>query len=394
MNDVKISCRLNHARQKNNSALFDFANGKMAENVIRFHKSLPGYAPTPLVRLSSLAARLGIADLLVKDESQRFDLNAFKILGAGYAMARTLGDRLNLREDELIFDALAAGQSEFQQTTFVTATDGNHGRAVAWIAEKLGCKAVVYLPKNSSPARLNAVKQLGASAAILEGNYDDTVLYARRMAKEKGWILLQDTSWPGYTQVPTHIMQGYVTLVTEFLFQAPEIWPTHVFLQAGVGSLAAGVLARLHAVPQKNKPEVIVVEPDGAPCLYQSMASHGGDPCRIRGDLPTIMAGLACGEPSHLGLNILKSGAAAFIKCSDSVARKGMKIFANPLPKDRAVVSGESGAVTLGLVYELLSNPRFAYLKADLGITEDAKILLFSTEGNTDPDQYHEILWS
>jgi len=389
-----ISCRLNDITENHDPSVFDFANDKIAGTVIEFHKSLPGYAPTPLVSLSVLADRLGIARLLVKDENRRFDLNAFKVLGASYAMAKVLGHTLNLDDNELMFDKILSRQSEFKNMTFVTATDGNHGRAVAWISEKLGCKAIVYLPKNSSPTRLKAIHQLGATAAITDYNYDDTVNHAKKMAEQNHWTLLQDTSWEGYEQVPTHIMQGYFTLVTEFLSQAPDIWPTHVFVQAGVGSLAAGVLARLCALAHKDRPKFIVVEPEGAPCLYKSMELCGGKPFRVQGDLPTIMAGLACGEPSLLGLNILRSGASAFIQCSDHVARRGMKILGNALPGDPSIVSGESGAVTLGLVYELIANNRFSHLKNKLEITKDAKILLFSTEGDTDPDAYYDIVWS
>ena len=394
MNDLNISCQLNDIQQKYDSSLFNFANDKIAANVIQFHKSLPNYKPTPLVRLSSLANKLGIAELLIKDESQRFDLNAFKVLGASYAIAKVLGDKLNLGDDELIFDKILSGQSKFQNITFVTATDGNHGRAVAWVSEKFGCKAVVYLPKNSSIARLNAIKQFGAEASVTNYNYDDTVIYAKKMAQENGWILLQDTSWAGYEKVPTHIMQGYFTLLTEFLSQEQIIWPTHVFLQAGVGSLAASVLAYLYNVANKSKPKFIVVEPEDAPCLYKSMELYKGEPYRVKGDLVTIMAGLACGEPSHFGLRVLKAGTSAFIKCSDDLARRGMKILGNSLPGDRPIVSGESGAVTLGLVYELLSNRRFSNLKDELDITGDSKILLFSTEGDTDPEAYYEIVWS
>ncbi len=393
MNNLTISCLLNDIKKNHDPAMFDFANDKIAKTVFEFHKSLPGYEPTPLVSLSALADKLGIAQLLVKDESQRFDLNAFKVLGASYAIAKVLGDILTLDENELMFDKILSRQPEFQNTTFVTATDGNHGRAVAWVAEKLGCKAVVYLPKNSSQARLKAIQQLGAKAAITDYNFDDTVKHAKKMAEKNHWILLQDTSWKGYEKVPTHIMQGYFTLVTEFLSQAPEVWPTHVFLQAGVGSFAAGVLARLYMLAQKDKPKFIVVEPEGAPCLYKSMKLCGGNPCRVKGDLPTIMAGLACGEPSLLGLNILRSGAWAFIKCSDHLARQGMKISGNALKGDSSIVSGESGAVTLGLVYELLANKRFAHIKQELGITTQASILLFSTEGDTDPDAYYDIVW-
>lgn len=391
---IEISCQLNNIKHKHDSSLFDFANDKIATSVANFHESLPNYKPTPLVRLSSLADKLGIDELLIKDESQRFELNAFKVLGASYAIAKVLGNKLNLGDYELTYERILSEKSKFQEITFVTATDGNHGRAVAWAAEKFSCKAIVYMPKGSSLARLKAIKQFGSEASITDKNYDDTVIYAEKMAKDNGWVLLQDTSWDGYEEVPIHIMQGYFTLITEFLRQEQNIWPTHVFVQAGVGSLAAAILAYLYNLTNKTTPIFVVVEPQGAPCLYESIKLCDGEPYRIKGDLATIMSGLACGEPSHLGLRILKAGTNAFIKCSDDVARRGMKVLGNPLAGDQAIISGESGAVTLGLVYELLSNRQPCNIKDELCITSNSKILLFSTEGDTDPDAYREVVWS
>ena len=391
---IEISCQLNNIKHKHDSSLFDFANDKIATSVANFHESLPNYKPTPLVRLSSLADKLGIDELLIKDESQRFELNAFKVLGASYAIAKVLGNKLNLGDYELTYERILSEKSKFQEITFVTATDGNHGRAVAWAAEKFSCKAIVYMPKGSSLARLKAIKQFRSEASITDKNYDDTVIYAEKMGKDNGWVLLQDTSWDGYEEVPIHIMQGYFTLITEFLRQEQNIWPTHVFVQAGVGSLAAAILAYLYNLTNKTTPIFVVVEPQGAPCLYESIKLCDGEPYRIKGDLATIMSGLACGEPSHLGLRILKAGTNAFIKCSDDVARRGMKVLGNPLAGDQAIISGESGAVTLGLVYELLSNRQPCNIKDELCITSNSKILLFSTEGDTDPDAYREVVWS
>lgn len=391
---IEISCQLNNIKHKHDSSLFDFANDKIATSVANFHESLPNYKPTPLVRLSSLADKLGIDELLIKDESQRFELNAFKVLGASYAIAKVLGNKLNLGDYELTYERILSEKSKFQEITFVTATDGNHGRAVAWAAEKFSSKAIVYMPKGSSLARLKAIKQFGSEASITDKNYDDTIIYAEKMAKDNGWVLLQDTSWDGYEEVPIHIMQGYFTLITEFLRQEQNIWPTHVFVQAGVGSLAAAILAYLYNLTNKTTPIFVVVEPQGAPCLYESIKLCDGEPYRIKGDLATIMSGLACGEPSHLGLRILKAGTNAFIKCSDDVARRGMKVLGNPLAGDQAIISGESGAVTLGLVYELLSNRQPCNIKDELCITSNSKILLFSTEGDTDPDAYREVVWS
>lgn len=393
MNELNISCRLNRPRPPKDSSLFDFAKSDVALKVSKFHQSLPGYQPTPLVHLSGLANRLGIETLMVKDESQRFDLNAFKVLGASYAMAQFLGQKIGLSDDELTFDNLQAQSSQFQEITFVTATDGNHGRAVAWAANKFGCKSAVYLPKGSAPARLEAIKQMGAEASITHLNYDDTVGFAQQMAREKDWILLQDTSWEGYEEVPRHIMQGYFTLMTEYLSQESEIWPTHVFVQAGVGSLAGAILSFLFSFDERPTPQFIVIEPHGAPCLYESMRQSGGNPYKVQGELPTIMAGLACGEPSHLGLDVLKTASNAFISCNDDLARLGMRILGNPLPGDSTIISGESGAVPIGVVHELYSNENYSKIKEDLNLTHDSKILLFSTEGDTDPDAYREIVW-
>ncbi|MEA5465981.1 diaminopropionate ammonia-lyase [Leptothoe sp. PORK10 BA2] len=391
MDNAAISYQVQNVAEKLESALFAFANDDNTHHVSKFHRSLPNYSPTPLVKLSQLANHLGIGEILVKDESYRLGLNSFKGLGASYAIAKHLGKLLKLNKDELTFSHIVSEKSKYKHSTFVTATDGNHGRAVAWAANLLGCKSVVYLPKGSSPARLNAIRNYGANASITTLNYDDTVLYAAQKAQAEGWILLQDTSWDGYEEVPTHIMQGYSTLITEYLHQEPDIWPTHVFVQAGVGSLAAGILARLCHISDRPMPRFVVVEPQGAPCLFESKTHNRL--VRVQGDLPTIMAGLACGEPSHLGWALLKSAASAFLICSDDVARRGMKVLGNPLTGDQRIISGESGAVTLGTLFEILSNADFFDVKQALNLTFESKVLLFSTEGDTDPQMYRDIVW-
>ncbi|MFG6095187.1 diaminopropionate ammonia-lyase [Leptothoe sp. ISB3NOV94-8A] len=391
MNKDAIAYQVQRITQIPEPTLFAFVNGETANHVNKFHSSLPNYTPTPLVRLSKLASRLGISEILVKDESHRFDLNAFKVLGASYGIAKYLGKRLKLNKDELTFSHIVAEKSKYEHITFVTATDGNHGRAVAWSANLLGCKSVVYLPKGASQARLDAIRKYGADASITTMNYDDTVLHAAQKAQAEGWILLQDTSWEGYEAVPTHIMQGYSTLITEYCQQQPDIWPTHVFVQAGVGSLAAGILARLCGLSDRPMPKFVVVEPQGAPCLFASKTHN--KLFRVQGDLPTIMAGLACGEPSHLGWPLLKSATSGFLMCSDDVARRGMKVLGNPLAGDQRIISGESGAVTLGALFEILSNTDFLDIKQALNVTSASKVLLFSTEGDTDPEVYRDIVW-
>jgi diaminopropionate ammonia-lyase len=393
MKTSSISLRKNLLASTPDPQLFDFASTDTAAKVLEFHRSLPRYHPTPLVNLAELAHRLGIRKLLVKDESQRFDLNAFKVLGASYAIAKYLGELLELPEGSLGFDAIHAQQEQYRHTTFVTATDGNHGRAVAWAASLLGCKSVVYMPKGSSQARLEAIQNSGADAAITDLNYDDTVIFARQQSEQHNWLLLQDTSWPGYEKVPLDIMRGYLTLITEYREQAHDIWPTHVFVQAGVGSLAAAILAGLHCTEDRPTPAFITVEPLGAPCLYESAQQSDGKPYRVQGDLPTIMAGLACGEPSHMGWEILKSASSAFLVCTDDIARRGMKILGNPLCGDQRIISGESGGVTAGALYEIMTNEHYRAIREELALSGNSTVLLFSTEGDTDPEAYRDIVW-
>jgi len=285
-----IECYFNETDKADYAQGFDIANPDIFESVTHFHESLPGYRPTPLVKLSSLAKSLGVKEIIVKDESKRFDLNAFKILGASYAMARALIKELNIDSEKFTFDEILLNSKKISHLTFVTATDGNHGRAVAWATNKFGCKAVVFMPKGTSKARLHAIQNLGAKASILDCNYDQAVDFAEQEAKKNNWTLIQDTSFPGYEEIPENIMQGYFTLFTEVMAQGENMDFTHVFVQAGVGSLAGAVLAHLCNVFGKSKPIFVLVEATGAPCLYKSMEAGDGNPHTVHGDLKTIMA--------------------------------------------------------------------------------------------------------
>ena len=228
-------------------ASLDIPTAAEARRARRFHAGFAQYAPTPLVPLPYLASTLGLGNIRAKDESKRFGLNAFKVLGASYAMGRYLAERLGKSIDDLTpADLCSSAVSErLGPITFVSATDGNHGRAVAWTAQQLGKKAVIYMPKGSDPARLENIRSHGAEASITDLNYDDAVRLAWKMACENGWIMVQDTAWDGYEDIPTWIIQGYAALAVEALAQwrAEELEPpTHLFLQAGVGSFASGVL--------------------------------------------------------------------------------------------------------------------------------------------------------
>jgi diaminopropionate ammonia-lyase len=366
-----------------------------ARCVRKFHQTFPNYTPTPLVKLAHLADMLHVSHIWIKDESHRFGLNAFKVLGATHGLAYLIAQRLKMNVQELSFDLLHApsAKEKLADTTFVTATDGNHGRAVAWAAQQLGCNAVIYLPKGTATARYEAIKAHGAQTCIIDGTYDDAVQQAVEQAQKKGWILLQDTAREGYEEIPLKIMQGYLTILHEALEQLGGKIPTHVFVQCGVGSLAAACQAYLCEVFGDERPLFAVVEPTGAACFYEPMAARRRTPKKLGGNLTTIMAGLACGEPSTLAWKILRDYADVFVACPDYVAMRGMRILGNPLQGDDRVISGESGAVTLGLLTTVLAQASCRKIADALRLDKTSKVLLLSTEGDTDPSMYRTIVW-
>lgn len=368
--------------------------GERAERVRAFHKSFPGYRPTELRRLNSLAGALGLGGLYVKDESSRFGLNAFKGLGGSYCVGRVLAECAGIPEDELSFERLTsdAGRAS-ESVTFVTATDGNHGRGVAWAARELGSRAVVYLPKGSAAERLENICGLGARAEITEWNYDDTVRFAARQAEANGWTLVQDTAWEGYETVPTWIMQGYTTLGLEAVEQLENEAPTHLFLQAGVGAMAGAMAAFFADHYRGKKPVVVIVEPEKADCLFRTASAYDGKLHGVGGDLDTIMAGLACGEPCTIAWEMLRRYAELFVSIPDEIAAKGMRVLGNPMGEDVRIVSGESGAATVGLVAELMMNKSLSELRETIGLGPDARVLCISTEGATDRENYRRIVW-
>lgn len=361
-----------------------------------FHKSFANYEPTPLRSLSNLAKRLGVGGIFVKDEAYRFGLNAFKVLGGAYAMGRYLAERLETPMEELPFEKLKSPEikEKLGDITFTSATDGNHGRGVAWAAQQMGQKAVIYMPKGSSLIRLENIKATGAEGYITEFNYDDAVRLALHQAEKYGWILVQDTAWEGYEDIPTWIMQGYATMAAEAMDQLIDQGvdkPTHIFVQAGVGSLAGSMQGFFAARFQEDRPVSVIVEPDKADCIFRSALA--GELRVVNGDMNTIMAGLACGEPNPIGWNILRDYSDMFISCPDNVAAKGMRILGNPLGDDMRVISGESGAVTTGILSIIMENENMKEARELLKLDKDSKILVFNTEGDTDSENYRSIVW-
>jgi len=365
-----------------------------AQKARAFHTGFSQYTQTPLTSLPGLAKAVGVESIRIKDESYRFGLNAFKVLGGSYALgryiARTLGEDIkDLPAQRILSEEI---RQKLGQLTFVTATDGNHGRGVAWTANQLGQKSVVYMPKGSAQERLDNIRAEGSDASITDLNYDDAVRLAHKHAREYGWVMVQDTAWEGYTDIPLWIMQGYTTMGAEMAEQLPEA-PTHLFLQAGVGSMAGAMAGFFTALYGEKKPRIIVVEPNKADCLFRTAKAADGTLHNVTGDMNTIMAGLACGEPCSIGWEVLKSCADGFLTVPESAAADGMRILAAPCRGDDPVVSGESGAAAFGAAMNLLLDPNLREMKEQLGLDEHSRLLFISTEGDTDKENYRRIVW-
>ncbi|MCX8132729.1 MAG: diaminopropionate ammonia-lyase [Roseococcus sp.] len=338
----------------------------------------PGYAPTPLHRLELP----GIAGLWWKDESRRFGLRSFKALGGAYAVQKLLAQELARRGVAPHAGAAALESGQYahatDRITVTCATDGNHGRSVAWGAQRFGCRCVIFVHENVSQGRREAIARFGAEVREVPGTYDDSVRAAQRAADENGWFVISDTSYPGYTEPPRDVMQGYRLMAEEALSQMPAP-PTHVFVPGGVGGVAAAVSVQLRK--QAPAARLVVVEPEAAACLLAS--AEAGAPTTVTGGLDTIMAGLACGEPSLLAWQELERGAFAFMAVPDSAVPGAMRAL-----KARGVEAGESAVAGWIALESLLATPEDA---ARLGLGPESRVLAFGTEGATDPDLYARL---
>jgi diaminopropionate ammonia-lyase len=341
---------------------------------LAFHQSLPGYQPAPLHNLQHCAARYGVRQLWVKDESQRFGLNAFKGLGASYAIHKLL-------------------QKNAAIETFCTATDGNHGRAVAWSAALHGKKAVVYMPEHTVRSRVQAIEALGAAVIVTNEQYDATCAIAATAAAENNWQLVQDTSWEGYETIPAYIMAGYLTQFMELenSLDKPEgPGADVVFLQAGVGSWAAAAVWHYTMRYAQHRPQLVIVEPETSDGILESFKN--GRRTAPAGSQQTIMAGLNCGIPSLNAWQIIQSGAHAAMRITDAAAAAAMRMLYRPANDDAPITAGESGAAGVAGFITLMTHPEYAGLKKALHITAESRILCFNTEGATDPENFHRIV--
>ena len=360
-----------------------------AKEASRFLSYRPNHKPTPLHALPGLARETGVASIQIKDESARLGLNSFKALGGSYAVIRLVleeaGRKLGLPVDiaELHSPAIrsvAAGM------TFGCATDGNHGKSVAAGARLVGAKAVIFVHSGVSDERVAAIARFGAEMVRVDGTYDDSVAEAERKCAEMGWTVVSDTSWPGYERIPALVMQGYTSMLSEALEALPER-PTHVFIQAGVGGLAATVAGHFDIYYGRKRPRFITVEPDRAACLFAS--ADAGKPVKIGHDDPTIMAMLECYEPSLVAWRILSRKADGFMTIDEEDAAETMRRLARPAAGDPAIVAGESGAAGLA---GFLTAAASSEMRDALGIDANSRIFLINTEGATDEGRYKAIV--
>ena len=319
---------------------------------------------------------MSVGKIYVKDESKRFNLNAFKGLGASYAVHKALGLYPNI-------------------SVFCTATDGNHGRAVAWSATKHNKKSVIYVPKQTTEARIKAIASHGSEVIQLDLNYQDTCQYASDISKKMNWTLIQDTSWEKYEEIPAYIMSGYLTHLREMEDSINSL--NHpgidiIFLQCGVGSWPATCIWYYINRYVKKKPKIVLVEPDESSGVLQSLLSNK----RVtpKGNLNTIMAGLNCGIPSMSGWEIIINGCDAAISISDEYTKRAIRALYFPIKGDVRIISGESGAAGLGGLIKCLEVNKFNVLRKHIGLNSKSKILFINTEGNTDPESFNSIISS
>ncbi len=348
-----------------------------------------GYAPTPLYALTDLAKSLNLGDILYKDEGPRFGLGSFKALGGSYAGLRILQRELSKRLGNavtLVDIRKGVYADDVAKITLASATDGNHGRSLAWGAGRFGAPCQIYIHRDVSEGRAQAMRDLGATVTRVDGDYDASVDDVRRDADANGWFIVSDTSWQGYTQPPTDVMAGYGVMVNE-IEQELDTPPSHVFLQGGVGGLAAGVVAGLRQHWGDKAPRVVVVEPELAACLFES--AKAGVATNVVIEEETLMAGLSCGEPSPLAWNILRENAQDFLTIPESTVAPAMRLAGRPIGNDPSIIAGESAVAGLAAVIAGASQDD---LRAKLGLNEMSRVLLIGSEGATDVEIYEQLM--
>lgn len=341
-----------------------------------FHTRLPGYAPTPLHDVPELARRLGVGRVLVKDEATRLGLPAFKMLGASWASYRALSERLGRQPvDWRTVDELAEAFRPLRPLTLATATDGNHGRAVARMARLLGFSARIWVPAGTARARITAIEGEGASVTEVEGGYDDAVAASAAAADDRT-LVVSDTSWEGYDRIPRFVIEGYATILEEVDEQAAAAnmpAPDMAVVPIGVGAFAAAVSAHYRRAGRSHT-ILVGAEPVDAACVLRS--ARNGDIITLTEPQNSIMAGLNCGTPSPTAWPAVSKGFDRFVSVNDDQAVEAMRLLA-----EQGIAAGESAAAPLAALLVLQRAGR-------LSDARGATVLLFSTEGVTDPDFY------
>lgn len=351
--------------------------------------SWDGYKPTPICDLSGFVRHLNIQAIHYKHEGPRFGLGSFKALGGAYAVLRSLQRELSVSEGrEITVDEIRSGHfaSQISAMTITSATDGNHGRSVAWGARRFGAKCRIYIHAEVSAFRADAMEELGAEVIRINGDYDATVAQTRVDAEKFGWMIVSDTSWPGYSQAPLDVMAGYGVMAREIVRDLPEP-PTHVFLQGGVGGLAASVIAVFHQEWGNAAPLSIVIEPEFAPCLFASAKAKV--PTSVKIEEETLMAGLSCGEPSRIAWTVLENAVHSFMTIPDSLVAPTMRMLARGQSGDCSLEVGESAVA--GLI-GLICGATNASLRDELKLNSQSRVVIIGSEGVTDPSVFQSIM--
>jgi diaminopropionate ammonia-lyase len=361
-----------------------------SQQAIKDISQWPGYSVTPLHELNAISAEIGVNKFWYKDESQRFGLKSFKALGGAYAVARQLQIEIANRygKNPTISELLnGEWKSEVAEIVVSCATDGNHGRSVAWGAQMFGCGCVIYIHRDVSEGRKQAMEAFGAEVVRITGNYDESVRLADSEAKAQNRVIVSDTSYEGYMEIPKDVALGYTVMLAEIVEQLDGEIPTHVFVQGGVGGLASAVCGYFWDLWGADRPRFVIVEPEQANCLQKS--AQAGKPIVVTGDLETLMAGLACGEVSSLAWTILQNGADDFMTLSEEAIPQAMRMLASGEQTEVAIEGGESAVPGFAAAIIAKRDPNFA---EKLNLTQDSRVLVIGTEGATDPDLYQQII--
>ena len=359
-----------------------------AKKALETISSWPNYQATDLHYLTGMAEQANIGQVYYKDESTRFGLKSFKALGGAYAVTRFLQQHLaELNGEEPSMAQLLSGQYKEQLKDVVVscATDGNHGRSVAWGAQMFGCQCIIYIHRDVSAGRQQAMEAYAAQVIRIAGNYDESVRQAAADAAQHGRVIISDTSYEGYTEIPANVALGYTVMLSEIVDQLKDEIPTHVFIQAGVGGLAAAVCGYFWDLWAEQRPRFVVVEPEAANCLQES--AKAGELKVVEGDLETLMAGLACGEVSQIAWQILDQGVDDFITLSEDSVAPCMQALEQNSP---SIEAGESAVAGLAACLVAAQHPQW---RDDLGLTEQSRVLVLGTEGATDPELYQQLVF-